>query len=130
MPLALGLRPIDLARWIAAEVQQQFPSCRTWGEVAPKSSLEAYLVVRASEECFHAVLEAADQMAARVLDDYGVTILVSTEPRLIWCRKCQRPMQPPGHYHLFLETSPHGDLLACYPNTHEDDPEHDFRPGA
>lgn len=130
MSLALGLRPIDLARWIASELQQQFPQCRIWGEAAAKSNQEAYLVVRASEDCFRPVLEAADNLVARVLEDYGVTILVSTEPRLIWCRKCQRPDRPPGHYHLHLSTSEHGDLLACYPDTHPDDAEHDFRPGA
>jgi hypothetical protein len=130
MSLALHLRPIDLARWIATELQGLFPACRIWAEAAPKGNQEAYLVVRATDECFSAVLQQADELAAQVLDQYGVTILVSTEPRLIWCRKCERPSEPPGHYHLFLTTSPHGDLLACYPDTHSGDPEHDFRPGA
>lgn len=130
MSLALGMRPIDLARGIAADLQQRFCSCRVWGEVAPKNSREAYLVIRAGEDCFHPLLEAADDLAAKVLEDYGVTILISTEPRLIWCRKSERPTHPPADYHLFLEASPHGDLLACYPNTHAADPEHDFRPGA
>lgn len=129
MSLALNLRPIDHARWIAAELQGRFPECRVWAEAAPKDSREAYLVVRAADDCFSAVLDLADELAARVLEQHGVTVLVSTEPRLIWCRKCERPSEPPGHYHLYLTTSPHGDLLACYPDTHAHDPEHDFRPG-